>query len=91
MIPTSLRAGTVVGWISESDVDKAGEPGFVSERTGKPACLYHVKFPEDTHHQYASLLVQTQDLEEYELLECLIPEDELRGASPSKKKARVSG
>lgn len=78
----------MVGWISETDVDKAGAPGFVSEATGKPARLYHVVFPEDPHHQYASLLIQTQDLEEYELLESLVDEtsaDTLSDVPPSKK------
>lgn len=82
-------SGTVVGWISETDIDSAGEPGFVSDKTGKPACLFHVTFPEDNHHQYASLLIQSQDLEEYELLEVLIPaNDEEESMEPPKKKSR---
>lgn len=80
--------GTVVGWISETDVDSAGDPGFVSDKTGKPARLFHVTFPEDAHHQYASLLIQSQDLEEYEVLDCLIPQEEAPTES-AKKKARV--
>jgi len=83
---TIEQVGTVVGWISETDVDRAGEPGFVSERTGEPARLYHVAFEDEPHHPYASLLIQEQDFEEYELLECLLPEDE---AGPQKKKART--
>jgi len=78
------QIGQVTGWISETDVDKAGEPGFVSERTNQPARLYHVVFEDDPHHPYASHLVQSQDLEEYELLECLLSEDEY----PPKKKMR---
>jgi hypothetical protein len=81
--------GTVMGWISETDIDKAGEPGYVCPGTGKPARLYHIVFPEESHHQYASLLLQTQDLEEYELLECLIDEKELSASESSKKKARL--
>ena len=78
------QVGEIMGWISETDVDKAGEPGFVSERTGKPARLFHVVFEDDPHHPYASFLVQAQDIEEYELLECLLAEEEYR----PKKKAR---
>ncbi|GKY96148.1 hypothetical protein MPSEU_000574800 [Mayamaea pseudoterrestris] len=99
---TVEQVGTVVGWISETDIDKAGAPGFVSERTGKPARLFHCVFPEESHHQYASLLLQTQDVEEYELLECLIDEKQVAipaasavaaavaaAMEPAKKKARV--
>jgi len=75
---------------SATDVDSSGEPGFVSDKTGKPAALYHVEFPEDLNHPYANLLVQSQDLEEYELLNCLLPEEEVgaAGLSPARKKAR---
>jgi len=52
--------GTVLGWIADTDVDKEGEPGFVSERTGKPACLFHVKFG-------SSSTIDSQDYEEFEL------------------------
>ncbi|GAX14255.1 hypothetical protein FisN_1Hh450 [Fistulifera solaris] len=80
------QIGEVVGWISETDVDKAGEPGFVSEKTGKPASLYHVVFnDEPTHHPYASVLIEFVDLEEYELKECILSEEEYR----PNKKARV--
>jgi hypothetical protein len=78
------QVGKVVGWIAETDVDKAGLPGFVSERTKEPARLFHIKFPDDHSHPYASYLVSSQDLEEHELEGCLIPEDEL----PPTKKAR---
>ncbi len=77
------QIGEVVGWISETDVDKAGGPGFVSEKTGKPASLYHVVFnDEPTHHPYASVLIECVDLEEYELKECILSEAEYR---PNKK------
>lgn len=79
------QVGTVVGYISETDVDNAGEPGFVSEQTGKPAKLFHVSFDDDPHHPYASYLVQSQDLEEYELTGGILPEE---SQSPAKKKAR---
>ena len=52
--------GTVLGWIADTDVDKEGEPGFVSESTGKPACLFHVKFGSNS-------VIDSQDYEEYEL------------------------
>jgi hypothetical protein len=81
------QVGKVTGYISETDVDQSGEPGFVSERTGKPTKLFHVAFDDDPSHPYASYLVQSQDLEEYELLECMVPEDSMR--SPAKKKART--
>mmetsp|Transcript_14436 Transcript_14436/g.27146 ORF Transcript_14436/g.27146 Transcript_14436/m.27146 type:complete len:389 (-) Transcript_14436:146-1312(-) len=57
--------GTVTGWISADDKDSAGNPGFVSERDGKPAALFHVTF--DLNSTIAS-----QDLEEFELLSCLL-------------------
>lgn len=79
------QIGSITGWISETDVDKAGEPGFVSEKTGQPAKLFHVDFDDDSHHPYASMLVSSQDLEEFEILECLIDEDT---AFPPKKKAK---
>jgi len=84
------QVGTVTGWISEKDVDKAGEPGFVSERTGQPARLFHLKFDDEPHHPYASCLVESQDVEEYELLECLLPEGvgEKSSSSPAKKKRK---
>ena len=56
--------GTVAGWISYKDVDKDGEAGFESERTGKPADLFHVIFDDSSTLDY-------QDLEEYEITECL--------------------
>ena len=80
------QIGQVVGWISDTDVDKAGQPGFISEKTGKPAALYHVVFnDEPTHHPYASVLIEFIDLEEYELKEYILSEEEYR---PSKK-ARI--
>jgi hypothetical protein len=80
------QVGKVTGYIGETDVDQSGEPGFVSERTGKPAKLFHVVFDDDPSHPYVSYLVQSQDLEEYEIAECVVEEDNIR--SPAKKKAR---
>ena len=81
------QIGRVMGWISETDVDQAGQPGFISEKTGEPAHLFHVVFEDEAHlHRYAGHLVQSQDLEEFELQACLIPDNEL----PAKKKTRKS-
>jgi hypothetical protein len=80
------QVGTLTGYISETDVDQSGEPGFISEKTGKPAKLFHVAFDDEPSHPYASYLVQSQDLEEDELLECMVPEESVK--SPAKKKAR---
>lgn len=72
------QIGRVTGWISETDVDQAGEPGFVSEKTGQPAKLFHVIFEDEPSlHPYGSYLVDFQDLEEFELEQCLIPEDQV--------------
>jgi hypothetical protein len=57
--------GTITGWISDKDVDSAGDPGFVSEKTNKPACLFHVTMDLDCP-------VASQDFEEYEVDEILI-------------------
>lgn len=80
------QVGTITGWISETDVDSNGEPGFV-DKDGIPARLYHATFPEDPHHAYANHLLAEQDLEEYELLDCLLPVEEEK--EPPKKKART--
>lgn len=88
---TVEQSGTVTGWISEHDVDTAGEPGYVSEITGKPASLYHVVFDPAPAHPYASYLVESQDLEEAELRDCLInppPLDE--AAEPVSKKQKAT-
>ena len=53
--------GTVTGWISEADKDSEGNPGFVSERTGRPASLFHAEFDEFD-----------QDFEEWELEGCFV-------------------
>jgi len=83
---TVEQNGTVKGYIGETDVDQAGEPGFVSDRTGKPARLFHIFFDDEPHHPYASFLVQSQDLEEYEVMDCLLPEETQQASA--KKKAR---
>lgn len=60
-IQWSGATGIVTGWISETDVDSNGEPGFVCSETGKPARLFHAVFDEFE-----------QDFEEFELEECLL-------------------
>lgn len=82
---TIEQVGSVVGWIADTDVDTNGEPGFVSERTDKPANLFCVVFDDAPSHPYASLLTQSQDLEEYELEMCLLPPDE----EPPQKKRKT--
>jgi hypothetical protein len=83
------QVGTVTGWISETDTDKDGQPGFVSDLTGKPAKLYHIRFNEDVKHVYFSHLLLEQDLEEWELLQNLIPEAEVTDSSPPTKKLKT--
>lgn len=63
------HVGVVRGWIAATDIDAEGEPGFVSERSGKPAALFHVLFDVKT------CPFSSQDLEEYELVESLISVD----------------
>jgi hypothetical protein len=53
--------GIVTGWISETDVDSNGEPGFICSNTGEPARLFHAVFDDFE-----------QDFEEFELEECLV-------------------
>lgn len=79
------QVGTITGWISETDVDKDNQPGFISEQTGKPAALFHVKFEQDKNHPYAAQLLTDQDLEEYEVTATLLPE----ATEPPAKKART--
>lgn len=61
--------GTIIGWIADTDVDKEGEPGFISDMTGKPACLFHVKFDEEELAEGGEDHVASQDLEEYEFVD----------------------
>eukprot|EP00980_Cylindrotheca_fusiformis_P029189 scaffold22748_cov182-Cylindrotheca_fusiformis.AAC.3 len=70
------QVGTIEGYIDKTDVDKEGNPGFISEITGKPADLFHVVFPEDNHHPYPSHCLSAQDLEEQEVEKSLIEETE---------------
>ena len=68
------QIGKVVGYIAASDVDSAGNPGFVSSKTGQPANLFHVTFDDNpSTHAYPSALIEFQDLEEWELEEKLLP------------------
>ena len=60
-LPHEAVVGTVIGWISETDVDSEGNPGFESSKTGQPACLFHVVFDDFE-----------QDFEEWELEEIFI-------------------
>lgn len=76
------QVGTIEGYIKSTDVDKDGNPGFISESTGQPADLFHVVFPDQPHHQYASFLLNSQDLEEHEVLGNLYEEN------PAQKRKR---
>mmetsp|Transcript_22458 Transcript_22458/g.28342 ORF Transcript_22458/g.28342 Transcript_22458/m.28342 type:complete len:432 (-) Transcript_22458:51-1346(-) len=61
--------GTITGWISDIDVDREGNPGFVSEKTKEPACLFHVTMDSNCS-------IAAQDFEEYELEDILVESDE---------------
>jgi hypothetical protein len=66
------QVGIVTGYIDTMDVDKQGNPGFISEATGKPANLFNVVFKDDgLNHPYAHHLLASQDLEEEEVRQCL--------------------
>uniref|UniRef100_A0A7S3L429 Uncharacterized protein n=1 Tax=Amphora coffeiformis TaxID=265554 RepID=A0A7S3L429_9STRA len=76
---TVIQYGTISGWIAATDVDKAGNPGYCSEKTGEPACLFHVVYDDDPNNPYPSHLIEFQDLEEHEVTEMLVKDD---GAVP---------
>lgn len=67
--PGRFASGTVTGWIAATDVDSNGEPGFISEKTGEPAALYHVSFD-------STCAIASQDLEEFELEKSIVPDEE---------------
>ena len=88
----SSLVGTIVGWIADTDVDKDGEPGFVSEETGQPACLFSVYYGDGT----------SQDFEEHELENNFVSERTTKASkaaaagasrmpSASKRKRRAKG
>jgi len=79
---TIEQVGTITGFIKATDVDKEGNPGFVSELTGQPTDLFHVVFQDQPHHQYATFLLNSQDLEESEVVENLLEE------TPTQKRKR---
>jgi len=65
---TVEQIGIVEGWISATDVDKQGQAGYKSEKTGQPAALFHVTFSDEPSlHPYGSVLIEFIDLEEDEL------------------------
>ena len=64
-IDVDSNIGLIVGWIAETDVDKNGQPGYVSESDGKPAALFHVQFETNS-------VLETQDFEEFEGLNYLL-------------------
>jgi hypothetical protein len=64
-IDVDSNIGLIVGWIAETDVDKNGQPGYVSESDGKPAALFHVQFETNSN-------LETQDFDEFEVLNYLL-------------------
>lgn len=81
---TVIQYGTIKGWIAATDVDKAGNPGYRSEKTGEPACLFHVVYDDDPNNPYPSHLMEFQDLEEHEVREMLLAENDGAGAEAAK-------
>ena len=77
-----VQVGQVTGWISETDVDRHGDPGYVNDRIGMPAALFHVIFNDEPGHPYAKYLLHSIDAEEEEVLEMLMDE-------PPSKKAKI--
>eukprot|EP00934_Nitzschia_sp_Nitz4_P008952 Nitzschia sp. Nitz4//scaffold192_size41448//24317//28613//NITZ4_007486-RA/size41448-snap-gene-0.53-mRNA-1//-1//CDS//3329540239//8942//frame0 len=55
--------------------------------TGEPANLFHVVFPDEPHHRYASHLLNSQDLEENEVSQNLLEETP---AAKRKREAALS-
>mmetsp|Transcript_22851 Transcript_22851/g.26047 ORF Transcript_22851/g.26047 Transcript_22851/m.26047 type:complete len:176 (+) Transcript_22851:184-711(+) len=83
---TIEQMGFVRGWISDTDTDRQGHPGYISERTKQPAALFHVIFGElPGQHLYPKYLLAYQDMEESEVREILIPDD----IFPKHKQKRV--
>mmetsp|Transcript_9364 Transcript_9364/g.15564 ORF Transcript_9364/g.15564 Transcript_9364/m.15564 type:complete len:368 (-) Transcript_9364:211-1314(-) len=80
------QTGKIVGWIAETDTDRNGEPGYVSEDTGKAASLFHIAFEDQPGHPYGKHLIDSIDMEEEEVRKLLIEED---ADSPRKKRARL--
>jgi len=96
---TIEQIGHIEGYIEEADTDKDGNPGYVSERTGKPASLFHIVFDDNPRHPYAQYLLHETDLEEFEIVDNLLPPEVPKtkpsrssgvGEGPSKKKRRRS-
>jgi hypothetical protein len=79
------QIGQITGWISETDTDRNGEPGYMSEDTNEPASLFHIDFEDSPGHPYFKYLVDSQDMEEDEVRKWLIEEEEV----PPKKRARL--
>lgn len=78
------QVGAVVGWISKTDTDRQGQPGYICEATGKPASLFHIQFRDEPGHAYAKYLLDFQDMEEAEVRSLLLPDDDV----PTKKRKR---
>lgn len=81
------QLGYVTGWISETDCDRHGEPGYVSEETKEPASLFHVVFDDAPGHPHFKYLVESQDMEEGEVRKWLLDDDDFL---QPKKRAKLS-
>ena len=86
----NLSRGLLFAFPSEwHRVWQEGNPGYVSEKSGKPANLFHVVFDDNPGHPYAQYLLHETDLDEYEIVDNLLPpEVPAASGSPSKKKRR---
>uniref|UniRef100_A0A7S0Y6B8 Uncharacterized protein n=2 Tax=Pseudo-nitzschia delicatissima TaxID=44447 RepID=A0A7S0Y6B8_9STRA len=85
---TIEQVGFIEGYIDKADTDKEGNPGYVSEKTGKPASLFHVVFEDNPGHPYAQYLLDHTDVEEFEILENLLPPEEPKAKTPTSSKKR---
>lgn len=55
--------GTIIGFLSETDVDKAGNAAFISTKTGQPSKLFHIALDEKDKDNDTIVV----DLEEWEI------------------------
>jgi hypothetical protein len=59
-LPQKPAVGTILGWISETDVDSEGNPGFESSKTGQPAPLFHVVFDDFEEWELENIFVNEE-------------------------------
>eukprot|EP00542_Grammatophora_oceanica_P018281 CAMPEP_0194027272 /NCGR_PEP_ID=MMETSP0009_2-20130614/1446_1 /TAXON_ID=210454 /ORGANISM="Grammatophora oceanica, Strain CCMP 410" /LENGTH=319 /DNA_ID=CAMNT_0038666277 /DNA_START=105 /DNA_END=1064 /DNA_ORIENTATION=- len=80
-----VQVGSVAGWISETDLDSAGEPAYICEAKDQPADLFHVVFEDQPRHQYAKYLLDSIDMELEEIVENVIDEETVAKPPPRKR------